>query len=80
MGYKVFGVKVEKGTENQIQYSTKASAKLTFSSSRRSRRGLRRLGQWPVEVFKSIVHTETDIVFEPSESPLRKPEGSQQSM
>lgn len=56
MGYKVFGVKVEKGTENQIQYSTKGFCQAYVQFQQEVPKGFRRLGQWPVEVFKSIVH------------------------
>ena len=54
MGYKVFGVKVEKGTEDQIAYSTRGSCHAYVQFQQEVPEGFHRLGQWPVEVFKSI--------------------------
>lgn len=55
MGYKVFGVKVEKGTESQIQCLTKGSCCAYVQFQQEVPQGFHRLGHWPVEVFQSLV-------------------------
>jgi len=58
MGYKVFGVKVDKGTEDQIQYSTKGSCQAYVQFQQEVPKGFHRLGHWPAEIFMSIVAPE----------------------
>jgi len=55
MGYKVFGVKVQKGTEKDIQYSTKGSCLAYVQFQQEVPKGFLRLGHWPVEVFQTIL-------------------------
>ena len=54
MGYKVFGVKVEKGTEDQIDYSTKGKCQAYVQFQQGVPEGFERLGQCPVELFAQI--------------------------
>jgi len=54
MGYKVFGVKVEKGTEDQIEYSTAGTCQAYVQFQQVVPSGFERLSQWPVELFAQI--------------------------
>lgn len=55
MGYKVFGVRVQKQTVGDIQYTTSGDVKAYVQFQQEVPRGFHRLGRWPVEVFQSIV-------------------------
>ena len=55
MGYKVFGTKVQKGTEGQIAYSTKGACRAYVQFQQEVPEGFHRLPHWPAEVFASIV-------------------------
>jgi len=55
MGYKVFGVKVEKGTESQIQYITKGACLAYVQFQQEVPKGFHRLGHWPVDVFQALL-------------------------
>ncbi len=55
MGYKVFGVKVKKETEDKIGYSTKGAVQAYVQFQQSVPEGFLRLGHWPVEVFQHLV-------------------------
>jgi hypothetical protein len=55
MGYKVFGVKVSKGTEGEIQYTTKGATQAYVQFQQEAPKGFLRLGHWPVEVFDTLL-------------------------
>ena len=55
MGYKVFGVRVNKGTEKDIQYTTNGAVQAYIQFKQEIPEGFHRLARWPVEVFQSIV-------------------------
>jgi len=55
MGYKVFGVRVNKGTEKDIQYTTKGAVQAYVQFQQDVPKGFYRLGHWPANVFQSIV-------------------------
>ncbi|MBN1581704.1 MAG: hypothetical protein JXA89_13450 [Anaerolineae bacterium] len=54
MGYKVFGVKVDKGTEDQIVYSTRGICQAYVQFQQEVPEGFERLGQWPAGLFARI--------------------------
>ncbi|MBN1341298.1 MAG: alpha-L-fucosidase [Phycisphaerae bacterium] len=54
MGYKVFGVRVNKKTVDQIQYTTKGSVQAYVQFQQDVPKGFERLTTWPVDVFKAI--------------------------
>ncbi len=54
MGYKVFGVKVSKGTENEIQYTTRGAVQAYVQFQQDMPKGFLRLNHWPVNAFESI--------------------------
>ena len=54
MGYKVFGVKVSKGTENEIQYTTRGAVQAYIQFQQDMPKGFLRLDHWPVSAFESI--------------------------
>jgi hypothetical protein len=54
MGYKVFGVKVEKATESEISFATKGHVQAYVQFQQEVPKGFKRLDRWPVEVFQSI--------------------------
>ncbi|MHB9108165.1 MAG: glycoside hydrolase family protein [Armatimonadota bacterium] len=55
MGYKVFGAKVQQGTEYEIQYSTQGSCLAYVQFQQEVPLGFHRLGHWPVDVFQQIL-------------------------
>jgi len=55
MGYKVFGVKVEKGTESEIGYTTSGAAQAYVQFQQEVPKGFHRLVQWPVDVFQCLM-------------------------
>ncbi|MBC7288363.1 MAG: family 43 glycosylhydrolase, partial [Armatimonadetes bacterium] len=55
MGYKVFGVKVEKDTVGEIKYSTRGDCRAYVQFQQDVPPGFHRLGGWPVEAFQKIV-------------------------
>ena len=55
MGYKVFGVRVNKDTEKDIQFTTKGSVNAYIQFQQDMPKGFNRLAHWPVEVFQSII-------------------------
>jgi hypothetical protein len=57
-GFKVFGVKAEKGTENEIQYSTRGSCLAYLQFQQEVPKGFHRIGSWPAEVFRTIIPPE----------------------
>jgi len=59
MGSRVFGVKVQKGTEKELQYSTKGSCLAYVQFQQDVPKGFQRLGHWPVDVFSSIIPPES---------------------
>lgn len=55
MGYKVFGVKVNKDTESEIGYTAKGSVLAYVQFQQSLPKGFQPLGGWPKEVFQSIL-------------------------
>ena len=55
MGYKVFGVKVEKDSEKDIGYTTKGSVLAYVQFQQEVPNGFYRLQQWPVDTFQTII-------------------------
>lgn len=54
MGYKVFGVRVNKGTEQDIQYTTRGAVQAYIQFQQSIPEGFHRLGHWPAGVFQAI--------------------------
>lgn len=54
MGYKVFGVKVNKGTENEIEYHTKGAVQAYVQFQQEVPKGIFALGGWPTELFAQL--------------------------
>lgn len=54
MGYKVFGVRVNKETANEIQYTTTGSVQAYVQFQQEVPTGFHRLQQWPVDAFSMI--------------------------
>jgi hypothetical protein len=54
MGYKVFGVRVEKETAGELTYTTKGNVQAYVQFQQEVPEGFYRLQQWPVDVFSSI--------------------------
>ncbi len=54
MGYKVFGVKVKKETEKDIQYTTSGSVQAYIQFQQEMPEGFHRLARWPVDIFENI--------------------------
>jgi hypothetical protein len=55
MGYKVFGVMVNKDTVKDLGYSTKGDVKAYVQFQQEVPKGIHRLPGWPVETFQSLV-------------------------
>jgi len=55
MGYKVFGVMVNKETAGDISYTTKGDCKAYVQYQQEVPEGFLRLPDWPVDVFQSLV-------------------------
>ena len=55
MGYKVFGVKVEKESEKDIEYTTQGAVQAYVQFTQEVPKGFHRLGRWPVEIFNTIL-------------------------
>lgn len=55
MGYKVFGVMVQKDTVGDIHYTTKGDVKAYVQFQQDVPPGFHRLPHWPVEVFQAII-------------------------
>ncbi len=55
MGYKVFGVRVNKDTAKDITYTTKGNVLAYVQYQQKTPKGFHRLQQWPVDVFQSIL-------------------------
>ena len=55
MGYKVFGVRVNKETEKDIQYTTSGSVQAYIQFKQELPKGFHRLGHWPIDAFQSIL-------------------------
>ena len=54
MGYKVLGVKVNKGTENEIQFTTRGATQAYVQFQQETPKGFLRLGHWPVDTFAAL--------------------------
>lgn len=54
MGYKVFGVRVNKETANEITYTTSGSVQAYVQFQQDVPKGFHRLQQWPVDAFSMI--------------------------
>ncbi len=55
MGYKVFGVKVDKDSEAAIGYTATGATQAYVQFQQEVPKGIHRLGHWPVEIFASLV-------------------------
>lgn len=55
MGYKVFGVIVNKDTAGDIGYTTKGDVRAYVQFQQKVPKGFHRLGHWPAEVFQTIL-------------------------
>ena len=55
MGFKVFGVKVDKDSAKDIGYTVSGATQAYVQFTQRVPKGFHRLGHWPVEVFNSIL-------------------------
>ena len=55
VGYKVFGVMVEKETARDIQYSTTGDCWAYLQFKQEVPDGFRRRGDWPVELFQNLM-------------------------
>jgi hypothetical protein len=58
MGYKVFGVTVEKDSEKDIGYTTIGAVQAYVQFQQDVPKGFYRLQQWPVELFQTITPPE----------------------
>ena len=54
MGYKVFGVMVDKDSAREISYTIAGDVKAYVQFQQDVPKGIHRLPHWPVEVFESI--------------------------
>lgn len=54
MGYKVFGVRVNKDTEKDIRYTTAGDVKAYVQFQQDMPQGIHRLQQWPVDLFAAL--------------------------
>ena len=54
MGYKVFGVKVDKDTVGDLKYTTKGDCKAYVQFTQEVPKGFLRLDHWPVEIFAML--------------------------
>ncbi len=55
MGYKVFGVLVDKETVTDISYTTKGDVKAYVQFQQSVPKGFHRLGFWPADVFQTLL-------------------------
>ena len=55
MGYKVFGVLVNKETVSDISYTTKGDVKAYVQFQQSVPSGFHRLGHWPTDVFQTLL-------------------------
>ncbi len=55
MGFKVFGVKVDKDSEKEIGFTTRGSVQAYVQFKQQVPKGFHRLGRWPVEVFNTML-------------------------
>jgi alpha-L-fucosidase len=54
MGYKVFGVKVDKDTEKAIGYTAKRGVNAYVQFTQEVPEGMLRIGHWPADIFANI--------------------------
>lgn len=54
MGFKVFGVKVDKDSAGEIGYSTKGSVIAYVQYTQEAPKGFHAVGNWPAEAFASV--------------------------
>jgi alpha-L-fucosidase len=59
MGYKVFGVRVNKETATDIQYTTTGNVQAYVQYQQEVPKGFHRLQQWPVDLFAGIAPPPT---------------------
>lgn len=55
MGYKIFGVRVNKETAKDITYTTRGNVQAYVQFQQTVPKGFHRLDQWPVDLFQSIL-------------------------
>jgi len=61
MGYKVFGVTVDKDSEKDIAYTTTGAVQGYVQFQQDIPDGFHRLQQWPVDVFQSILPPQPEV-------------------
>ena len=54
MGYKVFGVKVNKGTEGEIKFTAKGGSRAYVQFEQEVPKGFLLLDHWPAEIFQGL--------------------------
>lgn len=54
MGYKVFGVKVHKETEGDIQFTASKTTRAYVQFQQETPKGMLRLNHWPEDIFASV--------------------------
>jgi len=67
MGYKVFGVTVDKDSAKDIGYTTKGAVQAYVQFQQDVPKGFYRLQQWPVDVFQTIMPQKPKREFELTE-------------
>ena len=73
MGYKVFGVTVDKNSEKDIGYTTTGSVQAYVQFQQDVPEGFYRLQQWPVDVFQTIMPPQP-VLRQPFATLKGKPE------
>ena len=58
MGYKIFGVLVDKQTASDIAYTTKGDVRAYVQFTQEAPKGMHRMGYWPVDIFAQIAPPE----------------------
>jgi hypothetical protein len=61
MGYKVFGVKVEKETVGELAYTTKGDCRAYVQFQQEVPKGFHQLTAWPVEAFDALLPPKPEI-------------------
>lgn len=61
MGYKVFGVKVDKDTAGDIQYTTRGAVQSYVQFTQETPKGFHPLGQWPIDVFQTLLPSQPEV-------------------
>ena len=67
MGYKVFGVLVDKGTVSDISYTAKGDVKAYVQFQQSIPKGFHRLGHWPADIFQTLLPPAPQRLMPPLE-------------